>query len=62
MLQRQMEQSARSDSLLAGREQEPDKVESRVVEVGRIVRFELRVLPGVCVEHSQPSLTILQHQ
>ena len=62
MLQRETEQSTRSDLLLAGREQEPDKVESWVVEIGRVVRLELRVLPGVRVEHGQPSLTILQHQ
>ena len=49
-------------SLFASREQEPHKVEGGVVEVGRVVRLELRVLSGVRVEHCQPSLSVFQHQ
>ena len=38
------------DSLFAGREEKPDKVECWVADVGRVVRLELRVFSGVGIE------------
>ena len=59
---RASEQLGYSDSLFAGAEEEPDKVECGVVEIRRIVCLELRVFSGVGVEHCQPSLSVLQYQ